>query len=272
MGISFHEFAFLKFSFKKKQFKTLGILGRQENYLNSDNKFIPINLKKYVNEKYSDNLLINYFKLENLKTFDVSEKDSPSELANFNSLIENPKKFDSFFDGGSLQHTFNIPIVMKNISNHVKIGGSIIHVVSSNNLCGFGFYQFSPEFFIKYYSEQNGFRNTDIFVADYDNLKNWYKLKNNPLNNTSINTSARLICLVRTEKYIDIEIKEIFQDIFFKNSNKNQIDNTKNNKINKRYLFQFFSKILLFLDLISKKINLIKNKNLEIKKIFDLIN
>ena len=25
---------------------------------------------------------------------------------------------------------------MKNISNHVKIGGSIIHVVSSNNLCG----------------------------------------------------------------------------------------------------------------------------------------
>ena len=43
MGISFHEFAFLKFSFKKKQFKTLAILGRQENYINLDDKFILIN-------------------------------------------------------------------------------------------------------------------------------------------------------------------------------------------------------------------------------------
>ena len=229
MGINFHEFAFLKFSFKKK-FKTLGILGRQENYINRDNKLIPISFKKYVREKYSDNLLINYFKLENLKTFDVSEKDSPSELANFNFLIENPKKFDSFFDGGSLQHTFNIPIVMKNISNHVKIGGSIIHVASSNNLCGFGFYQFSPEFFMKYYSEQNGFRNTEIFVADYDNMDNWYKLKSNPSKNININTSARLICLIRTEKFQDIQIKEIFQEIFFIDSNKNKIENVKKNR------------------------------------------
>ena len=45
-------------------------------------------------------------------------------------------------------------------------------------------------------------------------MDNWYKLKSNPSKNININTSARLICLIRTEKFQDIQIKEIFQEIF----------------------------------------------------------
>ena len=59
-------------------------------------------------------------------------------------------------------------------------------------------------------------------------MDNWYKLKSNPSKNININTSARLICLIRTEKFQDIQIKEIFQEIFFIDSNKNKIENVKN--------------------------------------------
>ena len=124
---------------------------------------------------------------------------------------------------------------------------------------------------MKYYSEQNGFRNTEIFVADYDNMDNWCKLKSNPSKNININTSARLICLIRTEKFQDIQIKEIFQEIFLLTQIKIKLKIKKNRLIKNTYL-SFFSKNLIFMDFISKKINLKKNKNLETKKILDLIN
>ena len=47
MGIGFHELSLLKFAKKEKDFKSLGIIGRQENYLNSSSKIIPQNLKKF---------------------------------------------------------------------------------------------------------------------------------------------------------------------------------------------------------------------------------
>ena len=36
-------------------------------------------------------------------------------------------------------------MVLKNISNHVKIDDLITHVTSSNNLCGFGFYKLKDD-------------------------------------------------------------------------------------------------------------------------------
>ena len=124
---------------------------------------------------------------------------------------------------------------MQNIRNHVKIGGSIIHAVSANNLCGFGFYQISPEFFVEYYSEKNGFKNTKIFVADYDDTKNWYQIDTKLSKNIIINTSTRVICLVKTEKYSEVNIKEIFQDVFFENSNKNYNLSKKKNLLTKYF-------------------------------------
>ena len=270
MGIGFHELSLLKFAKKEKDFKTLGIIGRQENYINSNSKIIQNNFKKLADEKYSDNLLNSIFELDKLCTFDISDKDNPTKVSNFNFQIDNCEKFDAFFDGGSLQHTYNIPIVMKNISNHVKVGGSIMHAVSSNNLCGFGFYQISPEFFIKYYSEKNGFKNTKIFVADYDNTNNWYQVNTKSSENIIINTSARLICLVKTEKYSEVNIEEIFQDIFFKDTN-NRNDKVKKNLIKNKIFFNIYLKILIFIDIFSKKINLRRNKNLKLKRIMDLI-
>ena len=273
MGIGFHELSFLSYCKKQKPFNTLGVLGRQENFIKKKNLLDIKQNKDYLNEKYSDKLLITALSLSQLTSFDVSEKDQPTKLLNFNNEILNPEKFDAFFDGGSLQHTFNVPNVLKNISNHVKEGGTIIHVTSANNLCGFGFYQFSPEFFLRYYSTENGFKNTSIFVADYDDEKYWYELKNTSNKRIAINTSSRLICLVKTEKFENKNINEIFQEDYMSNTN---LDEKKSNlsafiNIKNKFYIKIYFKLLLFFDLFSKRILLNLNKNLKKKKISELI-
>ena len=264
MGIGFHEFSFLKYSQSIKNFETLGILGRQENYLNdTNNKYLTSDNK---NKKYADEFLIEQFNLKKLVTFDAFEKENPTKIENFNHLIKSDELFDIFYDGGSLQHTFNIPMVLKNISNHVKDGGTILHVASSNNLCGFGFYQFSPEFFLKYYSTKNGFINTEIFVANYDNQNEWFKLKDNLSSDININTSARLICLVRTEKKESKKIKNLFQFSLFNTEN---VINKKNNK--KKLFIKIYLKVLNILNIFNNNLSLKLNKNLIKKKIKNLL-
>ena len=274
MGIGLHEFSFLKYCKKNKDFKTLSTLGRQEIFIKKNNNFVSKKSANFLNEKYADNLLVSELNLSKLKSYDVSNEDSPSEIKNFNFLIDNPEKVDAFFDGGSLQHTFNIPIVLKNISNHVKIGGSIIHITSSNNLCGFGFYQFSPEFFINYYSDENGYINTKVYVADYDNNENWYEVATKNFKNISINTSARLICMIVTEKKLEKNIEEILQkNYLFDKSIKSTEKNTLMSKILKSNIFTLvYFKILLFVNICSNTILLRINKNLTIKKIHKLLN
>lgn len=66
--------------------------------------------------------------------------------------------FDLVVDGGSLEHIFRPDQALANIMRMVKIGGSVIVWTPANNLCGHGFYQFSPEFFFSALNERTGFR------------------------------------------------------------------------------------------------------------------
>ena len=128
------------------------------------------------------------------------------------------------------------------------------------------FYQFSPEFFLKYYSTKNGFINTEIFVANYDNQNEWFKLKDNLSSDININTSARLICLVRTEKKESKEIKDLFQFSLFNTEN---VINKKNNK--KKLFIKIYLKVLNILNIFNNNLSLKLNKNLIAKKIKNLL-
>ena len=78
-----------------------------------------------------------------------------------------------------MEHVFNFPQAIKNCSELLKKNGQILHILPANNFSGHGFYQFSPEFYYSVYSEENGFENTEVFLAEYpeDNkhIDYWYK-------------------------------------------------------------------------------------------------
>lgn len=60
--------------------------------------------------------------------------------------------YDVIFDGGTLEHVFHLPQVLKNIHALLKKDGRIIHCSPSHNHVDHGFYMFSPTFFYDYYS------------------------------------------------------------------------------------------------------------------------
>lgn len=67
-------------------------------------------------------------------------------------------QFDLVIDGGTLEHVFNFPIAVRNLMFLVRQGGNILTANPANNLCGHGFYQFTPELMHRLYGPANGFR------------------------------------------------------------------------------------------------------------------
>jgi hypothetical protein len=66
-------------------------------------------------------------------------------------------RFDAVVEGGSLEHIFHFPIAVANLMQMTKVGGTIFASRVSNNLCGHGFYQFSPELIFRVFWVDKGF-------------------------------------------------------------------------------------------------------------------
>ena len=107
-------------------------------------------------------------------------------------------QYSTVIDAGTLEHIYNIPQAFMNCSSLCKPGGQILHILPANNFCGHGFWQFSPELFFSLYSVENGYIETEVFLADVTNIDKWYKVKK-PINGQRVNvhSSNRLHVLVR---------------------------------------------------------------------------
>lgn len=55
------------------------------------------------------------------------------------------KKFDFIFDGGTIEHVFNVPVALESMFRMLKVGGRFISVNGLNGWQGHGMYQFNPE-------------------------------------------------------------------------------------------------------------------------------
>lgn len=74
-------------------------------------------------------------------------------------------KFDLAVDGGTLEHVFNLPVALGNLMKLVRVGGAVYINGPCNNLCGHGFYQFSPELMYRVFSPANGYEPVFVRVA-----------------------------------------------------------------------------------------------------------
>jgi len=85
-------------------------------------------------------------------------------------------RFDTIFDGGTLEHVFNFPAAIANCMSMVKIGGRFIMHTVANNMCGHGFYQFSPELLYRIFSAENGFEMERLVVHRLGPYNRWYEV------------------------------------------------------------------------------------------------
>jgi len=106
----------------------------------------------------SDSMFFECLGFTDVHSVDASDYEGADFVHDLNQpglaeVVDGP--YDLVIDVGTMEHVFNVPGVLRNIFDVLKIGGSIIHVVPANNLVDHGFYQFSPVLFYQYYLENS---------------------------------------------------------------------------------------------------------------------
>jgi len=86
------------------------------------------------------------------------------------------EQFDAVFDGGTLEHVFNFPVALRNGMELLREGGRLFLHTCANNLCGHGFYQFSPELFYRAFSPENGFEVERMVIHRIGPYGHWYEV------------------------------------------------------------------------------------------------
>jgi hypothetical protein len=201
MALTFHTFKFLeKLKKNNLNFGETLTIGRLNNLLEKEDfKLLNIQIDQNV---YADELLKQHFNLLSLNALDYSSFEDADIIHDLNIPLENSnKQFNTIIDFGTSEHVFNVTECLKNISNLCKINGHIVHCLPANNNCGHGFWQFSPELFFNIYDNTNGFDETEIFLINLFDKKNWYKINKQKIGERlELNSKEPLYLLVKTKK------------------------------------------------------------------------
>jgi hypothetical protein len=120
------------------------------------------------------------------------------------------EQYDVVYDGGTLEHVFNFPVALRNAMELLKPGGRLFIHTCANNLCGHGFYQFSPELFYRTLSNENGFEVERMIIHRVGPYGNWYQVADP----NAIRSRVELITFTPMEIMVQArrtEVKEIFR-------------------------------------------------------------
>ncbi len=204
MGIDLQALNMLRYAYKFGDFNKTVTIGRQSLDLTEPvlRHVLQVD-SKYNHEEFCEQLLKEYFHSHSVDSIDVSNYENASIVTDMNNpLPENLRQqYDTVIDSGTLEHIYNISQALENCSFLCKPGGQIIHMLPANNYCGHGFWQVSPELFFSLYTNENGYRDTEVFLTyiSQQHEISWYKVKK-PENGERINiySSKGIYVFVRT--------------------------------------------------------------------------
>jgi SAM-dependent methyltransferase len=111
-----------------------------------------------------------------VRSIDASGYEGATIIHDLNTPIpaELENLTDFLYDGGTIEHVFDIATVLSNVARLLKPGGTALISTCANGQCGHGFYQFSPEVFYRYF-EANGFEDVRVYVVGLLKPTRWYR-------------------------------------------------------------------------------------------------
>jgi hypothetical protein len=124
---------------------------------------------RFATNGFADDFFRSMLGSESLQSIDYSDYEGVDIVHDLNAPVPETLhgSFDALIDGGSLEHIFDVKQALANYMNMVKVGGCVFVVTTANNMCGHGFYQFSPEFFYRVFGHANGFIVNDTILIEY---------------------------------------------------------------------------------------------------------
>ncbi|MDC5255888.1 class I SAM-dependent methyltransferase [Acinetobacter baumannii] len=127
---------------------------------------------KHISDKFALMTIANF---DNIQVLDISNYQGADIIHDLNLEVptELHSKFDLIIDGGTLEHIYNIPVALKNISMMLKHGGRVIHMSPVSGYIDHGFYQISPLLYYSFYKEN--WRNQECLLVQHPSKKPNYK-------------------------------------------------------------------------------------------------
>lgn len=218
VGVDVIGLQFLAYARRKRDFGRAVTVGRQQVDIDppAQKKLArDLRLGPYdVHQKYAESLLIQGFGSACAESMDHSSYEGATIIQDLNlPFTKPPPTFDTVIDCGTLEHVFNIPQALANLSELCAESGQILHVVPAANFLGHGLYQFSPELFFSYYSEKNGYRDTEVYLANTTPQAYWYRAfpSKNGERHEMLTRSQFLICVRTTKNKTAAATKEVQQ-------------------------------------------------------------
>ena len=205
MGIDVHALNFLRYVSRKEPLGRVATIGRQLLMI-SPGQLAELMGWLMVTDfgMFSEELLKRHFGATTVDSYDYSDYEGATFTADLNRPLRVTQEYDTVIDCGSLEHIYNVPQALANISSLCSKGGKILHVSPGNNFCGHGFWQFSPELFFSLYSQPNGYNETQVFLADLTSPCDWFEVKQ-PANGrrAEVVSKAPLYVMCQTRKISD---------------------------------------------------------------------
>jgi hypothetical protein len=203
LGIDKHGLNFARYAVRKKPLGKVATIGRQA-------LAVPALREKH--GIFCEEFLISHLGATEVHSYDNSPYEGASHIADFNQPIVPSTQYDTVLDFGTTEHIYSITQALDNIRLLCAEGGQILHVSPANNFCGHGFWQFSPELFFSLYSEQNGYSETEVFLADLTDTRHWFAVIR-PSNGERAQATSRspVYVLCRTVKRRTVSRREVQQ-------------------------------------------------------------
>lgn len=148
-------------------------LGRQGFHVSRDPMHGMIELAETILRRYvpdanfddvhdgtgSTGKLFHFLGSRDIVAMDASDYEGAEIIHDLNTPVPDTlrSRFDTIFDGGTIEHVFSTQMAFDNVKRMLKPGGLFLSVNAANNQLGHGFYQFSPELMWRVFSQDAGY-------------------------------------------------------------------------------------------------------------------
>jgi hypothetical protein len=154
--------------FSHRELRSWAIQGGVEvATVNGANQRTNLNGERPKSNTMGDEEFFRILGFDEVCSCDVSSYENANLILDLNVPIPTDlhNRFDLVYDGGTMEHVFNVPAVLANIHAMLKVGGRVIHVAPTSNMVDHGFYCFSPGFFADYY-KANGYGLQTLYLFE----------------------------------------------------------------------------------------------------------
>jgi len=165
-------------------------VGRQQNMVRSDvlHRFgiAPDVARAVAEAPYADHFLLDACGASTVEAVDASTYEGADLVADLNRPVPTAwhGQYDVVIDGGTLEHIFFATTALASLMQMVRPGGRLFLATPTNNHCGHGFYQFSPEFLYRALAPEHGYTvdRMVLFVHAYPSAEltprgTWYAVE-----------------------------------------------------------------------------------------------